>query len=203
MFILRTTYYFQKLLLQQFNIIKMDTATKNLENDHIYVLKLTDVMKVIAGSESPDIDHVGSIVEIIRNFADGLHHAKEENIFFPALGEKGFSPQQGPVAVMLHEHVQGRNFVKGIADNLELARRGNSDAIASLKLNMIGYADLLVNHITKENNILFRMADKVLSVEEQSVLLMKFGEIEKNLPEGGMAKDYISRIKTLAEIYMV
>jgi len=181
----------------------MKIATRNLEDDHVYVLKLTDVMKAIAGSENPDINHVGNIVEIIRNFADGIHHAKEENIFFPALGQKGFSAQQGPVAVMLHEHVQGRAFVKGITDNLELLSTGNKEAVSAIKANMIGYADLLVNHITKENNILFRMADKVLSVEEQSGLLQKFDEIEKNLPEGGRPDDYISRIKTLAEIYKV
>ena len=98
----------------------MKTATKNLEDDHIYVIKLTDVMKAITRSENVNIDDIGNIVDIIRNFADGLHHAKEENLFFPAIGKKGFSPEQGPVAVMLSEHTQGRNFVKGIVDNLEL-----------------------------------------------------------------------------------
>ena len=83
----------------------MNSATKNLENDHIYVMRLTDVMKAITRSETPDINHIESVIDIIRNFADGLHHAKEENLLFPALGKKGFSPQQGPVAVMLHEHI--------------------------------------------------------------------------------------------------
>ena len=85
----------------------MNTATKNLEDDHVHVLKLTDVMKTVTRTENPDIDHIESIIDIIRNFADGLHHAKEENHFFPALEKKGFSPQQGPVAVMLHEHMEG------------------------------------------------------------------------------------------------
>ena len=130
----------------------MNTATKNLENDHIYVLKLTDVMKAVTRSENIDIEHVGNIIDIIRNFADGLHHAKEENIFFPALEKKGFSAQQGPVAVMLHEHVHGRNFVKGISDNLELYKNGKKDSIEGIYKNMTGYADLLFNHIAKENN---------------------------------------------------
>lgn len=84
----------------------MNTATQNLEDDHIHVLKLTDVMVALTRSEKPDPDHVVDIIDIIRNFADGLHHAKEENMFFPALGLKGFSSEQGPVAVMLHEHVE-------------------------------------------------------------------------------------------------
>jgi hemerythrin-like domain-containing protein len=179
----------------------MKTATQNLEDDHIHVLKLTDVMEAVTISDTPDADHIGDIVDIIRNFADGLHHAKEENLFFPALENKGFSPQQGPVAVMLHEHVEGRNFVKGIADNLELLKNGNKSAVDDIYFNMRGYADFLRNHIGKENNILFRMADKVLSEGEQHHLLSQFDEIEKDRPAGTRAEDYIDRIKKLASFY--
>jgi hemerythrin-like domain-containing protein len=91
----------------------MNTATKNLEEDHIHVLKLTDVMKAVTRFEFPDIERIENIIDIIRNFADGLHHAKEENLFFPALESKGFSAQQGPVSVMLHEPYSGTNFCKG------------------------------------------------------------------------------------------
>ena len=55
----------------------MNTAAKNLEDDHVHILKLIDVMNRIIGSDSPDISHLESIVDIIKNFADGLHHAKE------------------------------------------------------------------------------------------------------------------------------
>jgi len=181
----------------------MKTATKNLEDDHVYVLKLTDIMLAVTLTEIPDTDHISSIIDIIKNFADGLHHAKEETLFFPALALKGFSAQQGPVAVMLHEHIEGRNYVKGITDNLELYIKGDKSAKAGIYQNMQGYAELLVNHIGKENNILFRMADKVLSENEQQELLSDFEEIEINRAEGTMAKDYIDRIKTLASFYKV
>jgi hemerythrin-like domain-containing protein len=181
----------------------MKTATKNLEDDHIYVLKLTDVMEAVTHSVNPDTEHIGTIIDIIKNFADGLHHAKEENLLFPVLGLKGFSPQQGPVAVMLHEHVEGRNFVKGMSENLELYNQGNKAALTAIYSNMLGYAELLRNHIGKENNILFRMADKVLSDAEQQTLLSQFEEIEKDRPSGKRAEDYIDSVNTLALIYNV
>src|ERR1035437_2073264 len=181
----------------------MNSATGNLENDHIYVMKLTDVMKAITRSEKPDTKHIESVIDIIRNFADGLHHAKEKNVLFPALGKKGFSPQQGPVAVMLHEHVEGRNYVKGMAENLELFKKGNKAAVDLLYQNMLGYAELLDSHITKENNILFRMADNVLSDAEQKNLLEEFENIEKNRAAGTRVIDYIDRINTLALIYKI
>jgi hemerythrin-like domain-containing protein len=181
----------------------MNTATKNLEDDHIHVLKLTDVMKAVANSSKPDVKHIEEIIEIIRNFADGIHHTKEENLFFPALESKGFSAEQGPVAVMLHEHIQGRSFVKGIADNLELYKKGDKAALVEIYINMLGYTDLLFNHIKKENNILFRMADKVLSDPEQEKLLKQFETIEQNRPAGTRVEDYINRINALALIYKV
>jgi hemerythrin-like domain-containing protein len=179
----------------------MNTATKNLEDDHIYVLKLIDVMISVTRSEMTDVGHIEDIIDIIRNFADGTHHAKEENIFFPALESKGFSAQQGPVAVMLYEHTQGRNFVKGIAGNLELFKNGNKAALEGVYQNMVSYAELLLNHIKKENNILFRMADKVLSDGEQEDLLKQFQTIEKTQPAGTSVTDYINRINALALIY--
>ena len=102
-------------------------------------------------------------MDIIRNFADGLHHAKEENQFFPFLANRGFSLSQGPVAVMLHEHVQGRDYVKGMAENISLYKGGNTSALGKIYSEYAGYAELLQNHIGKENNILFRMADRALS----------------------------------------
>jgi len=181
----------------------MNSATMNLENDHIYVMKLTDVMKAITHSEKPDINHIESVIDIIRNFADGLHHTKEENLLFPALGEKGFSLQQGPIGVMLHEHAEGRNYVKGMAENLELFKKGSKAAVALLYQNMLGYAELLDSHITKENNILFRMADNVLSDVEQKNLLKEFESIEQNRAAGTRVTDYIDRINALALNYKV
>jgi len=181
----------------------MNTATKNLEDDHVHILLLLEVMKRIIGSDKPDISHIENIVDIIRNFADGLHHAKEENQFFPFLTKRGFSLTQGPVAVMLHEHVEGREFVKGIEANIPLYKGGNTSALGKIYSNMAGYADLLHNHIGKENNILFRMADNALSESDHKDLLIKFGEAENADLSGSSAEEYIKRIQQLASVYGV
>ncbi len=181
----------------------MNSETRNLEDDHIHILKIIDVMRAVTGYENPDVVHIADIIDLIRNFADGLHHAKEENLFFPMLETKGFSSQQGPVAVMLHEHIQGRNFVREISENLELYKKGDSTAIERIYQNMRGYADLLVNHITKENNILFRMADRALSADEQKILLGKFETLEHDRPAGSHPEDYLNRINSLASYYKI
>jgi hemerythrin-like domain-containing protein len=181
----------------------MDTATKNLENDHVHILKLIDVMDYIIANKRTEINHFETIVDIIRNFADGIHHAKEENLFFPFLATRGFSLQQGPVAVMLHEHVLGRNFVKGISTNIESFKKGEQAALAEIYINMKGYAELLRNHIGKENNILFRMADNVLSESDHQQLLSGFDEAEKTHSSPAGSKEFILKIDELASHYNI
>jgi hemerythrin-like domain-containing protein len=179
----------------------MNSATKNLEDDHVYILKLIAVMDLIIGDDNPDISHLESIVDIIRNFADGLHHAKEENQFFPYLAKRGFSSEQGPVAVMLHEHTLGREYVKGIADNIELYKAGSVQALNDIYSNMSGYAGLLQNHIGKENNILFRMADRALTEEDHAILLQEFEKAVNTYSGGTGPGVYTRRIDELAAAY--
>lgn len=180
----------------------MKTATENLENDHVYILRLTEVIIAMVENRSKEIGHFELVVELIRNFADGLHHAKEENLLFPLLGEKGFSPEQGPVAVMLSEHTQGRNFVKGALEGIKEFKNGKQGELQSIYENLGNYATLLQNHISKENNILFRMADQVFSDEEQQTLLNQFAEVESNAEAEFNNVSSIQKINTLANIYL-
>jgi len=179
----------------------MNTATQNLENDHVHILRLIDVMEHITQIEDPEINHLEDIVGIIRNFADGLHHAKEETIFFPLLAERGFSSTQGPVAVMLHEHEEGRNYVKGMAENISLFKSGSKQALIEVFRNMNGYAVLLRNHIAKENNILFKMADNVLSESDHINLLERFAETDENHVNTDSSNDYPLQIQSLVSHY--
>ncbi|WP_423130263.1 hemerythrin domain-containing protein [Gaoshiqia sp. Z1-71] len=180
----------------------MQTATENLENDHVHILRLTSVMEAMIQKGSVNTDHFDQVVDLIRNFADSFHHAKEEDLLFPLMGEKGFSPGQGPVAVMLHEHVQGRNYVSGMVEAIARLRGGDKSALNDIYANMQAYASLLQNHISKENNILFRIADQAFSPEEQQLLLEKFAEVENQVLPEYRYENSIARIDLLASVYL-
>jgi len=165
----------------------METATQNLERDHEYILQLIEVMDDMVQRKESDLSSLETIVRLIRTFADGVHHAKEEHLLFPALGPKGFSSVQGPVAVMLSEHVQGRAYVSGMAEGIESSRKGDALGLQRVWTNMLQYGALLRAHIMKENTILFRMADSVLSGQEQQELLRAFAQVDA--PEAGEGPD--------------
>jgi hemerythrin-like domain-containing protein len=180
----------------------MNTATQNLENDHVYILKLTDIILAMVEQQSTTTDHFEMVIDLIRNFADGTHHVKEEEFLFPLLGEKGFSAEFGPVAVMLHEHEEGRNYVKSALEAIQQFKTGNKSALQNIYENLSGYAYLLQNHIDKENNILFRMADEVFSNEEQQTLINQFADIEKNAGKEFKLDNSIQKIEALAGKYL-
>jgi hemerythrin-like domain-containing protein len=178
----------------------MNFATKNLEEDHVYILKLIDVMENMTNLTDPDIAHLEEVVDIIKNFADGLHHAKEETWLFPLMAERGFSMQQGPVSVMLHDHNEGRNYVKGISEHIRLMKDGDLSSLSMVYSNMLGYSELLRNHIARENNVLFRMADNALSDSDQQSLYRQF-EVIENQSKPYNKSDFIARIELLEQVY--
>jgi hemerythrin-like domain-containing protein len=150
----------------------------------------------------PNTDDLSEVVTIIRQFADGLHHAKEENLLFPLMAEKGFSPEQGPIAVMLMDHEQGREYVRNIAENIQKYKEGKKDSLVLIYSNMLGYTELLSNHIAKENNVLFRMADNVFTTENQQFLIEQFTTIDAGGDKKISGSDYVRRIEMLAVQYL-
>ncbi|MDR3652840.1 MAG: hemerythrin domain-containing protein [Paludibacter sp.] len=179
----------------------MKTATQNLENDHVYILRLIDVMEKMVINCETNTSHMELVVSLIQHYADGFHHAKEENLLFPLLVQKGFSNEQGPVSVMLHDHAEGRNFVKKLSNGISLFKAGNVSALPEIYHNMQGYIDLLRAHIGKENNVLFRMADKALNEAEQEELLNKFAKVEIANYTNGQIQKFITDIEGLEVIY--
>lgn len=180
----------------------MNTAIQNLENDHVYILRLIDVMERMVVTLSPDLSGMELVVKLIRQYADGFHHAKEENLLFPMMLQKGFSNEQGPISVMLQEHVQGRNFVKMMSEGIERYKQGDDSAIPPIYRAMQGYIDLLRAHIGKENNVLFRMADRVLSAAEQEHLLAEFAALETGNYGQGKLQHFITDIEGLEAVYL-
>ena len=93
---------------------------------------------------------------------------------------------------------QGRNFVRGMVENIVRYKNGEENAIHAIFENINGYIYLLRSHISKENNILFRMADNTLSENDQQNLLNEFIKVEKG---DGKLADHIKAIEKLEDKY--
>ena len=179
------------------------TATTALRSEHNHILAMIACLRAACAatenSGAYDAETFRSGVDFIRNYADAWHHAKEEDLLFPALEEEGMSREMGPVAVMLHEHTLGRTYVRQMADNLDAAAAGDDTARSTVVRLTLAYAILLTQHIQKENNILFDMADQILTAEVQAYLEKKY---ESTIPAGANAdtgKHYEAMVAQLCQ----
>ncbi len=87
-------------------------------------------------------------VDFIRGFADGCHHQKEEGVLFPALTAAGMPSTEGPIAVMLADHAQGRVYAAALLEAAERMRAGDAAATAAVLRHALDYAALLEEHIS-------------------------------------------------------
>lgn len=177
-----------------------DTPTQVLMAEHELILEALDALEkrvaAIRAGTPPDRAYVEKAVTFLREFADKCHHGKEENLLFKRMTERGFPAQSGPIAVMLSEHEAGRAYIRGIADGA--AKLGADPAAAGrIAENARGYIDLLREHIGKENNVLFPMADRTLTPEDQAHLTKEFERFEAEETGAGVHE---AMLKLLAEL---
>jgi len=181
-------------------------ATQILVEEHNIILKVLEcTRKMVTEAEASgklNADAANTAIDFFRNFADRCHHAKEEDRLFVKMEENGFPRQGGPTGVMLNEHEMGRSFVGGMADAVAGAAEGDREAIQRFAENGYRFIELLSNHIAKENNILFPMADQSLGEAEMAKMLADFKQIEAEAGGNRHAK-YIEIARKLCEQYGV
>jgi hemerythrin-like domain-containing protein len=153
----------------------MPTATGILREEHTRILRALDDLERAAGraagAEAPTDDWWAEALAWLSAFADRNHHAKEEDLLFPAMIRAGVPAAGGPIDVMLEDHERGRALMRAMAAAAGAAR-------AALARE---YVALLRDHIDKENEILFPLAEAVLSAAEQDKLKVDFAATEEVL----------------------
>jgi hemerythrin-like domain-containing protein len=181
--------------------------TEDLMHEHKAIKVMLSIMSKIAenirNQANPDPDEIDKIVDFLKTFADKCHHGKEETVLFPALIEAGMPKENGPVAVMLHDHDLGRALIKSIASYSDAIRLGDKSAFPLVAGAMEEYKALMENHINKENNILFPMADKVLPEEKQNEIYSAFERIEEEVVGHGVHERYHDFLNQLKTKYLV
>jgi len=168
--------------------------TDTLKHEHKIVLAVLDgaerEAQNIQATEMVDKQKVAKMVDFFRTFMDKCHHSKEERQLFPKLQERGMPGDGGPIAVMLYEHTLGRNEVKAIAEALDKYSAGDATTAGPLAEHLIAFVKLLRDHIDKENDILFTMADQILTPADQDELAAAFDAIEAEEIGEGVHEQY-------------
>ncbi len=178
-------------------------ATEELKQEHRVIERMLAVIQVAADRQKAGHDlppeFFPRVVDFVRNFADRCHHGKEEDNLFRAMEKHGIPGQDGPIGVMLVEHDRGRAYIREVDAASKRVASGDISALAVAVKNSVGYAELLRDHIYKEDNILYNMADQVLNSAEQAELVRKFEEVEMQRLGPGKHDQYVKLVEAMEE----
>lgn len=175
------------------------SAVSILSGEHRVILQVVTCLERMASQalreQAVPTASARQALEVIRTFADRCHHGKEEDILFPALEAQ--VPGFGPTAVMREEHVIGRGFVAGMDAAITAG-----DA-AGFARNATGYVELLRAHIGKEDDILFRLAQSMLTPEQDAAIVEAYRVVEHDDMGDGTHERLLAIADVLADTYGV
>lgn len=171
-------------------------------NEHENVRRMIKVIRKycykVLNNEDIDYKDFYKIVDFIRDYTDGHHHAKEEDILFKTMGEKlPKLANNGPITGMLIEHDMSRLYVSNLEDAVGEYEKGNDKARLDIIANAISYGDLLERHIEKENSVIYKFAENMLSEDIKDEIDRESNKVEEDAKKEGTQEKYLKLLDEL------
>src|SRR4051794_28334604 len=113
-----------------------------LRAEHVLIEKTVGSLRTFAATETRDLGDGAAYLRFFRLFAGRFHHAREEEVLFPALVATEVPADRGPLKVLLDAH-------HAMAEMLAAMDAGITPEGAGR------YGRALLHHIDAENSVLF------------------------------------------------
>lgn len=180
------------------------TPTENLINEHKVINDLLGIMSKIAEKiKSKGIfytNDIEDIMEFSKNYIEKSHHGKEQ-IFYPVLASAEIPIEKEAISLMLYEHILTHNYLKDINNCVQNCKIGNAFSGEILAETLMNYVLLEERHMQKEVNIIYPIANDVLSNEQQNQILIQFDEIEQMIENKEFHNNYQKLLRNLKNKY--
>lgn len=178
-------------------------GVEDLRHEHTEITLMLGILgkicELLDSGEEVDPEHLKQLHDFMVVFVDQCHHSKEEELLFPTLESINGAEAKKLIDVLIQEHEAGRKYAHAIGE--AISDKQNMDRSKIIKNGMY-YIKLLVQHIDKENNILFTMAEKKLSGKQNQELFERFEIVEKEKIGMGKHEELHEMLHRLAVIYL-
>lgn len=167
-----------------------------LMNDHALIEKALVLLEREAEKHhNLNVKIASSLLDFLWEYGDLCHNAKEEKVYFPMLLQKGLPPQ-GPIGVMLQEHIDERKYIN-ILKGLLSAKEETGKLPAEFHSSLATYCELTKGHIWKENDILYPMGKRMIDSADDENLREAFLQIEKETAGEGSYIRYVTLLNAI------
>ncbi|GAA0324808.1 hypothetical protein GCM10008967_14270 [Bacillus carboniphilus] len=167
------------------NEIKLCAPLQRLKKEHTpLTLQMEDLNELALkiGKDS-SIDNwkepLLQLRENVKQFISELdpHSEREEGVLFPMIG-RYIGITTGPIAVMEYEHEKAKSNINRFLElTVNLQDNPSAEAAEKLASYVIEAYLTLSEHFMKEENVLFPMAERMLTAEEKEELELKINQI--------------------------
>ena len=171
-------------------------STASLRKDHDLIEKVIKAMESTIqllndGKQIPE-SILLPVIDFSKNFTDVCHHSKEEKSLFPALEQAGMPTNMGPIAMMLIDHQRSRELGKEM-ENSTKTYLSSGDS-TKLVTDLQQYVEHITEHLWKENNRLFMMAEARLQYVSKKIN-QELNDIEESkLRETGKTREHYEQL---------
>lgn len=167
-------------MMGQMENVELSAGLAQLKAEHPSLLAKLEEMLRLTEQIDKGIDMEAIFANLITNvklFKEELdpHSEREEGVLFPMMGVY-IGTTAGPIAVMEYEHEQAKKLLHLFLEKTKQEHLSEEEIKMGAEWIKNVYM-ILTEHFTKEENILFPMAERMLSDKEKAELSQKIQEI--------------------------
>lgn len=162
--------------------------------------RLGDYCRMLIKKEAMPANGLASVLKFLRIFSDIHHHYKEEDLIYP-LFPVGRAGEKKIIDLLMREHDNERMYLNIIEQSLRDYEEGKQNAAIWLAVHIGKYVQLRVEHIHKENRILFPIIESNLSRDIRYNIAKVLAHFEKISPSAVWDEEFQALMRELEEEY--
>ncbi len=177
-----------------------------LRREHDAIRSGLELLETFAAKLRHDESVVAADVEAVLAFlvdvGERCHCVREERHLFPLLERRGSSRDSRRITVLLVEHGAAREVLRTLT-HLAASLATDADSRRAFAHTVEEAVPMLRNHLDKEERALYKLAETVLTPEDDATLAREFGLHDRGeLGEAGRAP-HVLALAELAARYGV
>ncbi|HEX9757505.1 MAG TPA: hemerythrin domain-containing protein [Nitrospiria bacterium] len=184
----------------------MGVFVDQLKIEHENIRLIGDIAKKVCqrinqGEEvlSEDIDH---IIEFLDIYSYKGHHEKEEKGLLPAIEKAGGFKDGKTIGAIIQDHATLKIYIEKMKENHFKYKEKKHPGLSGLVGYTLNYLDFLYRHLEKEEKVFYKLADQLLSEEDQEGLLKRFESQDFEKIGKEKLDEFQKRLSQLSEQYL-
>lgn len=157
----------------------MSKALDIIRSEHRSIALVLENLRRLArnGGRVPRVNPAvfGAMVNYLENYADRVHHPKEDEYLFAPLRRRG-AGAEALIAGLEREHADGGRALDGLKQSYARLEAAGDAGLPAFARSVEDFARAYFEHMRKEEEQLFPLAERLFTREDWAAIDRAFGE---------------------------